>query len=302
MILSDCQKLADEPGDSIVSARAAFQLAFAYATGFTGSKDLVEAIHWFERSSAKGFSLAKLYLPSLRALQSEEEISHEAFNQRYLRCNQQALKNKFSAIFLEGLEDESEPTDGDPLSIDVLAKTIPRARYKYVNTRFLLASKLGRTETVEWLLNHNSTIDLNLTDKEGCTALHWLFMFPEDDIFRLSTKLGKGHADFIYAGEINDAIIVIPSSTHTVAMNNRSLNIDPQLPLQLAGTPLSFAVATCCKTAVRALLLMGADPLRGTSPLTGNQSVQNFSAVHIATRLHMADSLGILLKDRKSVV
>ena len=295
MIVSDCQKLAEEPGDSIVSARAAFQLAFAYATGFTGSKDLVEAIHWFERSSAKGFGLAELYLPSLRALQSEEKISHEAFNQRYLRCNQQALKTKFTATFLDGLEDDFSFTDGDPLLIEVLTKTISEDRHALVNTRLLLASKLGKTETVEWLLDGNGTVDLNLTDKEGCTALHWLFMFPEDDIFRISTKLGKEQADFIYIGEINDAITIAPSSTDAVAMNSWSLNIDPQLPLQLAGTPLSFAVATCCKTAVRALLLTGADPLRGTGPLPGNPSVQNFSAVHIATRLHMADLLGILL-------
>lgn len=297
MILSDCQKLAEEPGDSIVSARAAFQLALAHATGFVGSKDLIKAIHWFECSSAKGFHLAELYLPSLRALQSGEELSHEAFKERYFICNQQALKDKFTAAFFEGLEDIYDRISLDPFSVDVLTNTIPGARNEDINTKLLLASKFGRVDTVEWILNHNSTIDLNWTDKDGCTALHWLFMFPEDDISRLSTKLGKEHANFIYAGEIDDAIAVPQSSIDTVSTNNEPLNIDPQLPLQLAGTPLSFAIATYSKTAVKALLLMGADPLCGTKPLPCNQSVQNFSAVHVATRLNMADLLRMLLNN-----
>ncbi|KAI9692660.1 MAG: hypothetical protein M1820_009494 [Bogoriella megaspora] len=295
LILSDCQNLADEPGDSIVSARAAFQLALAHASGLAGSKDLVEAIYWFERSSAKGFRLAELYLPSLRAAQGEEQISHEESNRRFLRCNQQALREKFSTSVSQALADASAKGHREILSIDTLENYASKPGNKSLNSEFLMASKLGKPEIVNWFLDHSSLIGLSSTDNEGCTALHWLFMFAEHEIFRISDKLGDTYADFIYDGEINDAIVVTPSAIHAVAMNNRSLNIDPQLPLQLAGTPLSFAVATCCKTAVRALLLLGANPLLGTGPLSGNPSVENFSAVHIAARLHMADSLGLLL-------
>ncbi|KAF2202010.1 ankyrin [Delitschia confertaspora ATCC 74209] len=224
--------------------------------------------------------------------------AHNLVKERFLEANRRALKEKFATLFLEALQ--GSETASDPGSfyksgfdLSTLSdKSDLDQQDENGNTNLIMACKFGRTTTVKWLTDHG--VNKSSVDNVGCAALHWLFMFPEEDIDDISTRLSDRTDNVILPPGVTDSVYVAPFSVNHVALAPRPFSIDPQLPVYLAGTPLAFAVAVYCKQAVEAFILhLNADPLIGIYPW--KQNMQNYSALHVAARLHMADILDFLL-------
>jgi serine/threonine protein kinase len=320
-IVNDCRKIANEPGDSIVSARAAFQLAFAYASGFGVVKNSDEAVRWFEKSSAKGFRIAEAYLPALRSITrvtGNDKVNekttyvhvataYELVKKRFLESTRRAVMESLTTSLLEVSpeNEENAPSDSptDVFSVDYLSKKSELDEQDINgNSSLLLACKFGKTATVKWLIDEGA--NRSLTDQHGSSAMHWLFMFPDDDIDKIAAWLAdSAHSIVLPRGVTEPVFITSISSVNKISLSPRPFQIDPQLPFQFAATPLSFAVAAYCRPAVDTLLLLNGDPLVGIYPW--RQNVRNYSAIHVATRLHMADLLGMFLNHlivRKNVL
>lgn len=110
----------------------------------------------------------------------------------------------------------------------------------------------------------------------GAYPLHWLFMFPNDSADSATKILssidhGTGHGSL-------DAVA------------NGFIEIDPQLPIRLTGTPLAFATMIGSVSTVCALLNLGADPLIGKGP-----AKFSYSAWMVACKYHLADVLDLFL-------
>jgi ankyrin repeat protein len=70
--------------------------------------------------------------------------------------------------------------------------------------------------------------------------------------------------------------------------------LDRQLPLQLVGTPLAYAVAVASQDAVEILLHLGAGSING--PRTDSRTS---NPIHLATSLHLVSILDLLLAEAK---
>jgi ankyrin repeat protein len=71
--------------------------------------------------------------------------------------------------------------------------------------------------------------------------------------------------------------------------------LDRQLPLQLVGTPLGFAVAVGSQDAVELLVHLGANPIIGPPNWTSDS--RNKSPIHLATSLHLVTILDLLVNE-----
>src|ERR1700761_9615145 len=102
-IFDDCTKLANEPGKSISSARAAFQCGLCYVMGFGASHDPTQASQMFELSASKGFKVAELYLPSLVAIKQGKAVDHETCMLEYQTSNRRVLRHKWAHKYFSHL-------------------------------------------------------------------------------------------------------------------------------------------------------------------------------------------------------
>ena len=237
-IILDCKKIANEPGASILAARASFQLGLAYAVGFGVPLDRAEAVAWFEKSADKGFRLAKLYRPTLQLL-SDESPSHTSCLQQYMESNQRAFKAKFLSTILD-LTDDTEATEVNDLDRIVLQKANSGIHGndfdELENAGLAIAAKLGLVQTTHKLLGGAS---ISMRDSQGCVPLHWLFMYPLDAIESVAHSLAIGDSPS-FSEELHDTIVVEYSINHLSSFDFPQ-QLDPQLPLKLSGTPLAFA-------------------------------------------------------------
>lgn len=82
---------------------------------------------------------------------------------------------------------------------------------------------------------------------------------------------------------------------HVDSIATKPRYLDRQLPLQLIGTPLAYAVAIASQDAVEILLHLGAAPTNG--PRT---ELRNSNPIHLATSLHLVNILDLLLVKAKA--
>lgn len=90
-ILADSKSRAAEPEESISSAKAAFQVALACLSGFGGTQDSVEALHWIAISASKGLELASIF-SSFFETHTGTQTTPTALQSHSTECFQQALR------------------------------------------------------------------------------------------------------------------------------------------------------------------------------------------------------------------
>jgi ankyrin repeat protein len=146
------------------------------------------------------------------------------------------------------------------------------------------AIRVSKTGNVDMLSLVATTSMASSEDEYGCNILHWLFLFGQDASVA-ATEFAT------VAPELCSRFINKPSKT--------VFSVHPQWPLQLFGTPLSFAVAVGSEHAVRALLNVGADP-NALAYLPGvyTDHRKNWTAMHIAVKYQDVSMLDILRQDK----
>lgn len=235
-----------------------------------------------------------MYLPALRSVDPKDPPTHDHCLRNYLECNRRAVREKFASSSLTladstiGLQDIGL----EQLSIQMLdEKSTYEGPDGEGNSMLLLSAKFGLIVTANWLLDKDASApDF---DKAKSAPLHWLFMFPEEDIKRISTRFVAECDRFIFAGELQDKI-AMSTDVNTFAYRHAPFQVDPQLPLSLGGTPLAMATLVHCVPAVKALLELGASPLVGL--YQARLSMNVMCAIGIAFRFHMAEPLDLMLE------
>ncbi|KAF2874996.1 hypothetical protein BDV95DRAFT_305008 [Massariosphaeria phaeospora] len=291
-VLSDCMELGAEPGTSDVAARAAFQAAMAYLVGFGTRRDKSEGEQWFKTSVAKGLLVAGSFQP----LFDEKTAMLHTFLGCVRHGFRKVLKSEDDAAHLSPWTFSEEFYK----RFDLSEGGITRIRDEKGDSALMYACKLGDSQAAQHLLDlSGKSPDLEGNDASGTNYLHWLFMFPDKDIPHIASCLIKNAQVpiLVVSGESDGLIPLVDSSSraqvdHVVTNPQR---LDPQLPIRLQGTPLAFATATNCMAAVKELLHHHADPLCGIVPWRSN--ILNESAIHVATKLHVADILDLFLHD-----
>ena len=134
----------------------------------------------------------------------------------------------------------------------------------------LFACLGGHLDVVRLLLEHGS--DASIPDRNGHTPLHMLIMFAEDDVLP-AARLIQGSSDSVDVNAESPKALVLPGYWD-----------------ELIGTPLCWAVTACNKTAVNALLGIGAS-LEACAP--------RLSPLYLASSLHLHWILEILLESEQ---
>ena len=142
-------------------------------------------------------------------------------------------------------------------------------------TALARACRIGNALASHELLNRGASA--SKPDNGGRLPLHWLFMFENDEMEPIATRLTSDW----WIQHINTSA-------------NNAYVPDTQLPLVLHGTPLAFAVAACSVPATRLLLKLGADPLSGRDSPDLNWGSR--SPLAIAVCLHLDHIFDILWK------
>jgi ankyrin repeat protein len=381
-IFDDCRRLGSEPGCSIASARAAFHVSLAYFLGFGTEVDIHHGIEWASKSSFKGFQTASTFQELIEeAFLYDDTIGSCCSQERYRRFICEAFRKvdipyldavpiKSSLTFEELValrnanQHEAELTVSHWIEFPFVHYTVlygltsfltPDDNINFVEpimgeTPLLLACRLGNTPAVRDLLLLGA--DCTISANDGCLPIHWLWMFPPEDIkFMATILLFPDQATGQYlASTVEGATLTrnfssrsytshpspVPpmsasSSTyessklknagilgfefqlfrHKLAANKvfatakglarhkliSSISgrryLDPQVPLQLVGTPLQFAIGVASKEAVDVLLYFGADPTFDSSVWLKleRDNWRDRSAIHLAASLHMANFL-----------
>lgn len=182
--------------------------------------------------------------------------------------------------------------------------------YPTGETALHLACRLGDICAVHHLMDlgaspYQATFD-------GCLPVHFLCMFPpeamETAVFLLFRgSYGSSLHDVIAKGADAKSIILcteeprskwfaIAKGTKNAYLSrvaSKPRYLDRQLPLQLVGTPLAFAVAVASQQAVEILLHLGS----GINFSNGSEQIdsRNYSEIHLATSLHSVAILDLLL-------
>jgi len=120
-------------------------------------------------------------------------------------------------------------------------------------------------------------------DAYGCNVLHWLFLLGEE-----AQSMARVLSKYRSCSSLVNKPSVKPQSVHR------------QWPLQLIGTPLSFAISVGSIAGVQALLTIGADPFarvyhEGVYPCDHRR---NWTALHVAVKYHNTALLCCLRQGR----
>ena len=152
-------------------------------------------------------------------------------------------------------------------------------------TPLIQAFRKGNRVIIESLTRHGA--GMSATSKDGGSVLHWLLLL-EDDIDLVCTML-KDCPHF-----------------HTLLecfASPRPLHV--QWPVQLVGTPLSFAVSVGCLKTVRALLGLGAQPAARSFVADrddGDSNLFSLTPIHLAVKFHRSRILQVLLAKEYSLL
>ena len=245
----------------------------AHATGFGTPKNQAQFLASMKSSSEKGHPISTAFLPFFEETFCKDDLDHpkaysqvlvSAFKQSFELSKQQEIRRETYRLsrHIEHPPALNRPTpnhnDGgkDPSTEPVL----------------LVVARSGDALKVLSILKDGA--DPAALGKDGTNVLHWLFMFPIDKMREIGQRVCQREAGH---GLVNQ-----------IATGCRVL--DSQLPLELRGTPLSYAVATASQEAVKVLLELGADP----NFVTG-QSSRHYSPLWLATSLHLHELLSSML-------
>lgn len=122
----------------------------------------------------------------------------------------------------------------------------------------------------------------NACTMDGCGLFHGLFMISNSELFIQVVDLLASYPSRLF---LDEAFTV-----------TRSVNT--QWPLQLLGNPLAIAISVNSEKSVRALLLLGANPLalvyaNGCFPKSDPRS--SWTAFHVAVKYHCIEILRLML-------
>jgi ankyrin repeat protein len=285
-IAQDFQNICDgEDEPDTVKGSAAWQMALCYLTGFGVATDEQKADEYIARAICLGNDIARQLGPLIlhsgtghtgeayTEILSSMIIQHAAASENDSLPShspsaivatepslEEAIRGKDCERILEIHDTLSLPLhhSSEPLVIQGL-----RTRNRKV-VETLLACKLSPEEE----------------DKSGRNCFHWLFLLGEDAL-----PLAK---DCLQRFRCSKALN-IPAV--------KPINVHPQWPLQLRGTPLAHAIAMGCLSTVRALLSLEAHPLApDEAPRSFKaSSVLTWNSIHQAVQYHRSDMLRVLL-------
>jgi ankyrin repeat protein len=166
-------------------------------------------------------------------------------------------------------------------TVDFLLKEYPDIKYQRHLRDPLLITACCTTNAhlVEKLLR--SGLNPTSIDRDGNTIFHWLFMLGDN------------------------VQSILPLLLHAIGTNYSFLDtrcteikmINPQWPLRLTGTPLSFAVSAGSMAGVEALLHLGANPTSFIhEPLESDNGGIHWTPVHLAIKNHSPSMFLLLIK------
>ena len=253
-MLIDFQRLASLPQDSSkTSARAAFHVAFAHTAPFSKTNLSLENIsYWVKKSVEGGLETALLLQNHLECSSCPTSQSDRdqtiSYNEvlrhtirmlarlEYRNLPEIASKSTFSALWRAVKSLGKEELVAHYAVAHQLSSIVPAAFVNIPNsltgeTPLLLVCRLGDYKSAQDLLDHGA--DPSTCTADGCSPLHWLFMFDDNHMS------------------------VIAHQLHSYSMNliaGRPQLLDAQLPVDLHSTPLDFAVASTSASAVGVLL------------------------------------------------
>jgi ankyrin repeat protein/serine/threonine protein kinase len=300
-IVSDAEaSMEQEP-----SARTAFQLALAHATGYGVPINHSAFLEWAERSSKIGLSVATL---TLEILSFDDVYNQQGPERRFNKIVVKAFRSLFCDIErIAGLSLSAEVfapratgsegskvrskervsslavpnrMDRKPIAVDDafndnISSDVNSPNPSTGDTPLLAAARIGDLTATQRFLDHGA--DPSIAGKDGSVPLHWLFMFPESYHMRIGIRLGPKNKA---AGTVHRCV-TLPQK------------LDAQLPIELFGTPLSFAVATASYSAVEVLLKLDASPTADAG--TENATCWHRSPLNLAATLHLNKILEQLL-------
>ena len=255
-MLIDFEQMASRPYDSSEAiARAALHVAFAHVASFgtiNSNPEIVRSL--IQKSVIGGLHIATymkdLFEKGLCEVRSTTPSSNMSNMEDYSRTIRHTIKTlaKLGFAELKGIGPRStfasllhavKSTSQESLVAHhaVLCQLTDQLPVKYVNIRspitgetaLALACRLGDNTAAQNLLNRGA--DPSICTADNCSPLHWIFMFDDD----------MNKIDLSYFDAINKVA-------------DRPQILDAQLPTDMEGTPLSFAVAAASTSAVDAIL------------------------------------------------
>ncbi|KAI8629844.1 hypothetical protein F5Y19DRAFT_61701 [Xylariaceae sp. FL1651] len=244
------------------SARAALQVGVAFFNAFGLEQDLSMAVESIKRSTASGCRPAEILLaflreqcPDLSKPQKRAQVSqnqHSVFSKLGILVSPRLLSasscRTLSPAGLNKLENCS-PQVGPSLlkqCLTACSESELSLGREDSEASIIIASQLGDLDS---LLALASKVETSTNQQYIPTALHYLFMFDQDDEAldqALKALLPMRTAS---EGPVLEAYCFDPQT------------LDKQLPFSFEGTPLNFAVVAGSRRAVGALLRAGANPL-----------------------------------------
>lgn len=170
---------------------------------------------------------------------------------------------------------------GDLLLLDLITnrlhETVLNAPLSQGAVPLIQACKTGKAELVSLLLERGA--DPYARTAEGETVFHWLFCI-QADLSLVESQL------FVAGDSLKTVINKCCTKVHTM---------HPQWPLRLHGSPLAFAVMADSKPVVDMLLKHGANPLASAFAPDIDQSLADWTPLHLAIKYHMSTILRELL-------
>jgi len=159
----------------------------------------------------------------------------------------------------------------------------------------LRASSLADAKTVQRLIDEDT--NTAETTADGCSVLHWLFIFGDKTLSMGLRILAQWDA----SQESNPSVSSIRRLSFMQALDwpcIETRRLHPQWPLEFSGTPLAFAIYAESESAVAALLELGANPLaRIYHPEESNDRYKSaWTPFHLAASLHCPNILKMLLQ------
>ena len=295
---SDFHRSATTPGHSNSTARGAFQYALAHLFGFGVAEDPVSFNLWLQKSWSSGFQVSALVNRLLTTHKSVSVVTSDGTPDGH-------------ATYVEDQEEQViEPESFTYTNTVGLARLWKSTKYYRDYSEFLRecfhyrdqSSSTKEHSKHDTLLNACKTgnlldvcrllaagADPRVQDSDGCTTLHWLFMFPAAEV--------KDVAKLLYA---KARILTIDEDKDTYMQRlaqwlncicSKAVMGDPQLPFEVSGSPLTVGVASASIQMIESLLTLGADRMIGQASPTNRPS----SPLLLSAYLHLPGILDILL-------
>ena len=250
--LADFERLTGSTyGCTQSSARAALHLIFAHTARYTDKRQHSEQLHFLLWKSVQGGSLIALHMGELIARTLCENTAAATTIEAYMIALRESIKALTKSEYAPLEEVCQKPTFASLMSaakgqdcllliahyavIYQITQDLPA---EYVNLRkpatgetaLALACRLGDYRAAQQLLDLGA--DPSLCTFDNCSPLHWLFMFDDKSIPKIY---------LFYHDAVNQ-------------ISDRPILLNAQLPADLRGSPLSFAIGSGSMTAVDTII------------------------------------------------